>query len=279
MNTIFNGFDDTVKAGAIQAIQVALESIEQTASSITGVFRERLNGIEQHDAVSNVKASATNSFTITKQYYQQMDLVTCEMLLDALNEAKVVFKNGLTGTIILGDKFQKVFTALPEHFTISDYDIHINSSTDVMQDMQKIMSVIPQFIQSQSLSPDIIFEAMTAKSLTDLKIKVRQAMEKQKAENNQIQQLQQQLQQSQQQAQQLQQQLQQAQKQLQKYDQQKMQLEQQRLKVDSDIRWYNARAEKKYKEDNVEIDNKKVDIELQQLHDGNPYNDDVNFSN
>lgn len=157
--------------------------------------------------MSNVKVSANNSFTITKQYYQQMDLVTCEMLLDALNEAKIVYKNGLTGTIILGDKFQKVFTALPEHFTLSDYDIHISSSTDVMQDMAKLMQVIPNFIQSQSLAPDIIFEALTSKSLTDLKIKVRQAMEKQKAENNQIKQLQQQLQQSQQQLQQTQKQL------------------------------------------------------------------------
>jgi hypothetical protein len=33
-----------------------------------------------------------------------MDCIVEEMLLDALNCAKVVFKNGLTGTIILGDK-------------------------------------------------------------------------------------------------------------------------------------------------------------------------------
>mgnify|MGYP000254303877 CR=1 FL=1 len=55
INTFFNGFDDTVKAQAIQAIQIAIESVEATASSITGVFRERLNGIEAHDAVTNIK--------------------------------------------------------------------------------------------------------------------------------------------------------------------------------------------------------------------------------
>ena len=102
-------------------------------------------------------------------------------------------------------------------------------------------------------------------------------MEKQKAENNQIQQLQQKLQESQQQLQQMQKQLQQAQKQIEKYDQEKMQLEKERLRIDSDIRWYNARVDKKYKEDNIAVDNKKVDIELKQLHDGNPYNDNVNF--
>jgi hypothetical protein len=46
MNTIFNGFDDTLKAQAVQAIELAIQSVEQTTSSITGVFRERLNGIE-----------------------------------------------------------------------------------------------------------------------------------------------------------------------------------------------------------------------------------------
>jgi len=70
INTLFNGYDDTIKAQAIQAIQIAIESVESTASSITGVFRERLNGIEQRDAVSNIKMGANNSFIITKQYYQ-----------------------------------------------------------------------------------------------------------------------------------------------------------------------------------------------------------------
>jgi hypothetical protein len=36
------------------------------------------------------------------------------------------------------------------------------------------------------LAPDIIFEALTCKSLSDLKYKVQKAMAKQKEENNQI---------------------------------------------------------------------------------------------
>lgn len=65
-----------------------------------------------------------------------MDLVVNELLLDCLNLAKVVYKNGLTGTIILGDKYQKVFTALPEYFTITDHDIRIITSTDVIKDQE-----------------------------------------------------------------------------------------------------------------------------------------------
>jgi hypothetical protein len=33
-----------------------------------------------------------------------MDVIVEELLLDALNEAKIVFKKGLKGCIILGDK-------------------------------------------------------------------------------------------------------------------------------------------------------------------------------
>jgi hypothetical protein len=65
-----------------------------------------------------------------------MDVIVEEMLLDALNLAKIVFKNGLTGTIILGDKYQRVFTALPEHFTISDHDIHVVTSSDITRQLE-----------------------------------------------------------------------------------------------------------------------------------------------
>lgn len=275
INTIYNGYDDTIKAQAIQGIQLAIDSVEQTCSSITGVFKERLNGIQQKDAVTNVQVSVNNSFTISKQWYQQMDSLVEEMLVDALNEAKIVFKNGLTGTLILGDKYQKVFTALPEFFTFTDYDVHITTSSDITKQLEQLKQIIPEFVKAGMLSPDLIIEAMTTKSLTDFKIKVKKALEKQKAENNQMQQLQQQLQQMQQQGQQLQQQLQQAQQQIQQLNQQKMQLEQAKLKLTNEVDWFKARTDREYKQAQAKNDEKRVEVELEQLHDGNPYNDKV----
>nr|UVX55565.1 MAG: hypothetical protein [Bacteriophage sp.]UWG93903.1 MAG: hypothetical protein [Bacteriophage sp.]DAW92011.1 MAG TPA: hypothetical protein [Bacteriophage sp.] len=43
------------------------------------------------------------------------------------------------------------------------------------------------------MDPDIIFEALTSKSLTDLKYKVKKAVQVRKEENNQLQQLQEKL--------------------------------------------------------------------------------------
>ena len=273
INTIFNGFDDTVKAQAIQAIQIAIESVEQTASSITGVFRERIGGIQQKDAVSNVQVSVNNSYIITKQYYQQMDLVVVEMLTDCLNEGKIVFKNGLKGSLILGDKYQKVFTALPEYFTLTDYDIRITTSTDIARDLEYLKQVIPEFIKSNSLDPGIIFEALTTKSLPELKQKVQKALKAQREENNQLAQLSQQSEQLQQQLQQTQKALEQAQNKIQQLDEQRLVLEQQKLKMSNELEWYKAQTDRNYKNAAAENDAKRTQIEYAQLYDGNPYND------
>ena len=275
LNTIFNGFDNTVKAQAVQAIQIAIDSVEQTVSSITGVFRERLNGIEQRDAVTNVKIGQNNSFIITKQYYHQMDLVVNELLLDCLNLAKIVFKNGLTGTLILGDKYQKVFTALPEYFTITDHDIRIVTSTDIINDLEQIKQIVPEFVKSGGLPPDIIIEAVTSKSIPDLKYKVKKAMQQAKEENNQLQQLNQQNQQLQQQLQEMQKQLQDAQKKVEQLNQTKLQLEQKELEQNYKIEMYKANTERTYKEATVEEQKRRTQVELAQLTDGNPYNDKI----
>ena len=278
LNTIFNGYDESLPAQVIQAIDLAIQSIEATVSSITGVFRERLNGIEQRDAVSNIKQGVTNSYIITKPIFQQMDLVVCEILLDSLNQAKIVYKNGLTGTIILGDKYQKIFTALPEHFTLTDFDIHVISSTEIMQDMQTIKATLPDLIKSGQVGADIIFEALTSKSLSELKYTVKKAIQKQKEENNQLQQLQQKLEETTQQLQQAQQELQKAQQKAQQLNEQRMQLDQQKIQLEYQVNWYKAQTDRTYKDRQLDIEDQRTKVELAQLHDGNPYNDKIKTS-
>lgn len=275
LNTIFNGYDNTIKQQAVQAIQLAIDSIEQTASSITGVFRERLNGIQQRDAVTNVKIGQNNSFIITKQYYHQMDLVVNEMLLDCLNLAKVVFKNGLKGTLVLGDKYQKVFTALPEYFTLTDHDIRILTSSDIVRDLEQIKSILPEFVKSGGLPPDIIIEAITCKNIPDLKYKVKKAMQVQKDENNKVMQLTQQLEQMQKQLQDASNQLKESQKQIETLNQNKLAMEKEELKMKYQIEWYKAHTDREYKEATAEEQKRRTEVEIQQMFDGNPYNDKV----
>jgi len=106
-----------------------------------------------------------------------MDLVTREILIDCLDCAKVVYKDGLTGTLILG-KLQKIFTALPQHFTLTDFDIHLVTSSEILKEMEQIKAIVPEFIKGGIIGADIIMDIMTAKSLTEMKTKVKQSIKK-----------------------------------------------------------------------------------------------------
>ena len=141
--------------------------------------------------------------------------------------------------------------------------------------MQTIKQLIPEFIKSGQVSADIIFEAITAKSLTQLKRLVKQALAKQKQENNQLQQLSQQLEQTQQDNKQLQQQLKEAQVQIQKLNEQKMQLDQKKIQLEYQVDWFKAQTDKAYKDRSLDIQEERTKLEIAQLHDGNPYNDKI----
>ena len=275
LNTMFNGYDDTVKVQAIQAIQLAIDSIEQTTSSITGVFRERLNGIQQRDAVSNVKMGANNSFIVTKQWHYQIDLVTREILLDALDCAKIVYKDGLTGAIILGNKLQKIFTALPKYYTTTDFDIHLITSSEVLKEMEQIKAMVPNFITAGIVPAEIIMDIVTSKSLSEMKLKVNKAIKKQKQENNQIQQLTQQLEQAQGNLQQLQQELQKSQTKIEQLNEAKLQIEKEKIQLQYQIDDFKAKTDRAFKENQAENDTKRTEIEFMQLYDNNPYNDKI----
>lgn len=275
INTIYNGYDDTVRAQAIQAIQIAIEATEQTCSSITGVFRERLNGIQQKDAVTNVQTSVNNSYIISRQWYQQMDTIVEELLLDSLNQAKIVFKNGLSGVIILGDKQSRVFTALPEYFTMTDYDIHIINTQDIIKDTEQLRALVPQFIQGNMIDPEVIIDLATCKSLTQIKVNLHKSIRKQKQENNQIQQLSQQLQQSQEQLKQLDDQLKKTSSKLERLNEEKLQIEREKIQKEYELAMYKNKTDRDYKENVAKNDDRRTSIEIMQLSDGNPYNDKV----
>lgn len=275
LNTIYNGFDDTVKAQAVQAIQMVIDSLEATASSITGVFRERLNGIQQRDAVTNVQVGINNSFVITKQWHFQMDLVTREILLDSLNCAKTVYRKGLTGTIILGNKLQKTFTALPKYFTLTDHDIHIITSSEIIKEMEQIKALVPDLIKSNLVSPDILLDIMTARGLSEMKVTVKKALRKQKQENNILQKQQQQIEELQNALNNSKKQLQTALQKIDQLNQNKLELEKTKIQLENEVKMFEAKTDRTYKENKAENDTKRTEIEYLQLYDGNPYNDKI----
>lgn len=274
LNNIWNGYDDTLPVHAIQGYQISLQMIEDMASSITGVFRERLGGIQPRDAVTNVEAGMQQSYIITKQYYQAMDTLVSEILVDALDLAKIVYKKGFTGELILGNR-KHIFTLLPEHYTFTDYDIHLADSTEIIKEMELLKQLALQLAGSSQIDPEILLIVSTSKSLTEMNESIRRSIREKKIENNQLQQLSQQLEQAQNQVNQLQQQLEKSTKQITQLNDKKLNIEQQDNQVRQQIDWFKAQTDRQFKETQIEAMREKNKLEAAQLLDNNPNNDEV----
>lgn len=274
-NTTFSGFDDTVKLQAIQAIELAIQSIENEVSTTTGVFKEKLGGIEQRDAVSNVQVGIRQSAYITKQYYQLMDLMTREILLDILNTCKIVFKKGISGNIVLGDKLSKIFTALPEHYSVTDYDIHIVDSSEIIMEQETIKQLTTELAKANAVDPEILIEIATAKGLTKMKSDVISSLNKKKDETGQLTKLSEQVQQLSEQLKQTSSEAQSLQQKVEQLNAEKMDIERKRLEYEKELEWYKARSENSFKEKTAEADNKRVELEGLQLLDESKRNDEI----
>lgn len=275
LNTTFSGYDDTVKLQAIQAIDLAIADIEETARQITGVFRERLGGIQQRDAVANVEVGMQASFVITKQYYHTMDLIEKEILIDCLNLARKVFKKGIKGTLILGNNRREIFSALPEHFTLTDFDIHIADSYEAVQEKELLKQLTIELSKSSQVDPELIVNVTSSKSISEMKTTIQKQIERKKKENDQIQQLVQQLEQTKQEAIQMQKELQKAQQQIQKFDQAKIQLEKDKLAQELQIEMAKIKSNEEIVKQKLEQEKKRVELEALQIYDNNPRNDEI----
>lgn len=278
INTTFNGYDDTIKAQCIQAFEMVLQSIEQQASSITGVFAEKLGQIQQRDAVSNVKIGIRQSTLLTKQYFSAMDSLYKEVNYDLLNEAKIVYKKGICGTLINGNKLNEVFTAEPKYYTVTDFDIHIQDSSEMFQVREQIKAMSTELIKAGLADPAMIVNILMARSLTDLKDYINDSVASKKKENDAVMQLQQQLQQMQEQMNQAQQQMQQLQadnnklqNQLDNNSQEKIKIDQKRVLIEEE----KMRNDKDYNDKIAANKEKQVQLEMMQVSDSNPYNDKI----
>lgn len=276
-NTYYNGFDDTLNPGEIQAYQLSIQMIEDTVSSITGVFRERLGGIEQRDAVANVEVGMQQSYIITKRYYSAMDTLVKEMLCDCIDMAKVVYKNGLTGQLVLGDQ-KEIFTLLPEYYSFTSYDISLADSTEIIKEQELIKQLAMQLAGSNQVDPEILFIVSTSKSLSEMKELTLKSIREKKIENNQLIQLQQQLQQAQQNMQEMQKQLEQSTKKIAQLNEKKLNIEQQNNQMDQEIAYAKIQAEKELKDRELDLIEQRNKLEAAQLFDNQKQNDAINFN-
>lgn len=274
INTIYNGFDDTKGLSAIQYIQMAVSMIEDTVSSITGVFRERLGGIEQRDAVANVEVGMQQSYIITKRYYNAMDTLVEEMISDCIDIAKIVYKDGLTGQIVLGDQ-KEIFTILPKYYTTTSFDIQLADSAEILKEQELIKQLAMQLAGQAQVDPELLLIVSTSKSLTEMKELTLKAIREKKIENNQVAQLTQQLEEAEKNMQQMQKQLEASTRELTRLNTKKLAIEEQNNRAQQSIDYQKVQNDYEIKSRELDLIEQRNKLEAIQLVDDNPQNDEI----
>ena len=138
--------------------------------------------------------------------------------------------------------------------------------------------MLPDLMRGGIIGADVLMEVITSKSLSSMKYKVQKAIRIQKEENNQIQQLSQKLEEAQQQIEQMQGELKKSQQELKMLNKKNVELEQHKIQLQYQVDNYKAQTERQYRTAWARLEERKVKIEEAQLHDGNPYNDKINYS-
>lgn len=275
VNTLVNGYDETVSAQAVQAIQLAINATEATCSNITGIFRERLGNIEQRDAVSNVEVGIKQSAVITKQYYSSMDKITNEILSDMLNASKISYKDGEVGNIILGDKMKEMFILNPEKFCHTDYDVYIDDTGEIAMDIENIKAVTTELIKAGAIDIDVLLEAMSSHSLTELKENVGRSYNKRKEENDQLQQASQQIDQLNKTMKDMQEQNNQLQRKNEELVNKNLEIKEKELELNYQLAKDKNRIAEQYNKGRLENEEDRTELEKLQMFDNNPYNNTV----
>ena len=131
------------------------------------------------------------------------------------------------------------------------------------------------YMASNLMDPEILFIIYNSKSLTEMRELAMKSIREKKLENNQLQQLQQQLEQAQQQQKEMQKQLEASTKKVAQLNERKLNIEQQNNQMDQELGYYKIEKDAELRTRELDIMEQKNKLELAQLFDSNPGNDEV----
>tara|TARA_R110002073_G_scaffold32817_3_gene99182 strand:- start:5202 stop:7568 length:2367 start_codon:yes stop_codon:yes gene_type:complete len=209
----YGNFQGSLSSGALQELNLVLESIQSQADMVTGINRYMYQAAEQKDAVTNVKVGQKQASLITKDLFSLVHTGQKHILTDLINRAKVCYKRGKRGTYILGDRVL-VFDIKSNNFCFTDYNIHVVNNTIENLKLERLNSVIPDFVSAGIIDPDVMMDIIMSDSPTEIKRLIKRGTAKKREENNQLMGMQQQLQQTTEQMNQVQSELEKSNKQL-----------------------------------------------------------------
>lgn len=194
----FSGVDMTLSQSVGQYIHI-LEKIEDMASELMGVTRQRLGAITSSETVGGVERSVTQSSHVTEPLFYLHNEVKKNVLTQLIECAKVAYPEGKKINYILDDMGRMMLT-IDAEFINADYGIFVTNSAKEVKGLEDLKALANQAISSGMITLKEAATIVTSQSISQVDNIIAQGEAAKQAETQQEQQLQQQLQQQKEQA-------------------------------------------------------------------------------
>lgn len=168
---------DLSLSSSIGTIEKIINLLEETASKITGVPRQRLGQMLQKDGKGVTENAIEQSTVVTQPMLMLHNTVSRMALSDHLNHCRMSYKKGYPGMFGLGKYGKKVFSKAHEQFTLADFDVHIADSSETIKAIEEVKALSRELAIAKNMDSSFLFDLIGNKSLTHVKHLAKQAFE------------------------------------------------------------------------------------------------------
>lgn len=123
----FQNFDDSISP-AIQYLTGMLTHLEELASNIMGVSRQRQGTVGQYDLKGTTESAIQQSQLVTEIIYYQHDLVKRQVLQRLVNLCRIAWKDGKRGQYVIGNMAQEILNIPSNTINSAEYEVFMSDN-------------------------------------------------------------------------------------------------------------------------------------------------------
>lgn len=163
----FSNIDMTLSESIGQYINI-LSKIEEMASDLMGVTKQRQGSISSTETVGGVERSVMQSSNITEPlFYIHNELKKC-VLTQLIECAKVAYPEGKKINYIL-DNAQRIFLTITDKFSNADYGVFVTNSSKEVKALEDLKALANQAISSGMITLKEAVTIIQSQSLAEVK--------------------------------------------------------------------------------------------------------------
>lgn len=194
----FSNIDMTLSQSVGQYINI-LYKIEEMASELMGVSKQRLGAISNQETVGGVERAVIQSSNITEPLFYLHNEVKRHVLTQLIECSKVAYPAGKKINYIL-DNMQRIFLTISDEFIDADYGIFVTNSSKEVKALEDLKQLAQQAISAGMISLKEAVTIIQSQSISEVKHIVTDGEQRMQAEKEREYQSQQEQIQAQQQA-------------------------------------------------------------------------------